>query len=148
MHNGHVEIAEIAASLFDEVVMAAMVNPQKSNPLFTLEERQSMLEESLSHLENVRVLVFAELVVNVVKKEKLDAIVKGLRAVSDFESELQMAQINKQISNVETIFLPCTTGSSFISSRFIREIVIYGGDVSQLVPGPAAKRLAEKFVDK
>lgn len=143
VHNGHVEIVELASNLFDEVVVAAMRNPQKGEPLFGFDEREAMLNESLEFLPNVKVVMFAELVVDLVKREKLDLIIKGLRAVSDFESELQMARINKQISGVETIFLPSTSESSFIASRYIREIARFKGDVSGLVPEPVAKRLKE-----
>ena len=144
VHNGHVEIIATAARLFDEVVVAAMVNPQKGEPLFNLDDRESMLRESLACLHNVRVVMFSELVVDLVQREQLDVIIKGLRAVSDFESELQMAQTNREISGIETIFLPSTSGSSFIASKFIRDIARFGGDVSSMVPEIVAKRLKDK----
>ena len=144
VHNGHVEIVETASRLFNEVVVAAMRNPQKGQPLFGLKEREEMLNESLVYLDNVRVVMFSELVVDLAKREKADFIIKGLRAVSDFESELQMAQTNKEISGMETIFLPSTSGSSFIASKFIRDIARFGGDVGKMVPEPVAKRLEQK----
>ena len=94
VHNGHVELVETAAKLFDEVVVAAMRNPGKGEPFFTFDERHDMLIECFAHLENVRTTMFAELVVDLARREGVDFIVKGLRVVSDFESELQMAQTN------------------------------------------------------
>lgn len=143
VHNGHLEIVDFAARHFDEVIVAAMRNPQKGEPLFSYEERHDMLEECFVDLPNVRVTMFAELVVELAKKEKTNLIIKGLRAVSDFESELQMAQTNKTISGVETIFIPSTSSSSFIASKLIREIAFFGGDVSSMVPGNVNKHLLE-----
>ena len=144
VHNGHLEIVEFAARHFDEVVVAAMCNPQKGEPLFSFEERREMLEECFVSYENVRVTMFAELVVSLAHRENIDFIIKGLRAVSDFENELQMAQTNKTISGVETIFIPCTSSSSFVASKLIREIAHFGGDVASMVPEAASKRLREK----
>jgi pantetheine-phosphate adenylyltransferase len=144
LHNGHVEIIEMASKLFDRVVVAAMRNPQKGEPLFTFDEREAMIEESTSHLRNVEVTMFASLVVDLASEAKVDFIVKGLRAVSDFESELQMAQMNHAISGVHTVFLPTASKSSFIASKLIREIVRFGGDVSSMVPEPVLKRLIDK----
>lgn len=145
VHNGHVEIVETAAHLFDEVIVAAMRNPQKGEPLFDLDEREAMLEECFGHLDNVRTVMFAELVVTLAEREGADVIVKGLRAVSDFEAELQMAQTNKAVSGIETVFLPSTSSSSFIASKYIRDIARFGGDVSSMVPEPVAKRLVERY---
>jgi pantetheine-phosphate adenylyltransferase len=145
IHNGHLEIVETAAKLFDEVVVAAVRNPQKGEPLFTLEERKELLEECLGHLDNVRLTVFSSLVVDLAKEEGADFIVKGLRAVSDFESELQMAQMNHEISGVDTMFIPSASTHSFLASKLIREIARFGGDVGGTVPAPVAKRLQEKY---
>lgn len=145
IHNGHLEIVETAAKLFDEVVVAAVRNPQKGQPLFTLEERQELLEETLGHLDNVRLTVFSSLVVDLARAEGADFIVKGLRAVSDFESELQMAQMNHEISGVDTLFIPSASSHSFLASKLIREIARFGGDVGATVPEPVAKRLQEKY---
>jgi pantetheine-phosphate adenylyltransferase len=145
IHNGHLEIIERAAGLFDEVVVATMRNPQKSDALFSLEERKAMLEESLAHLANVRIVLMETLVVNVARDVSASAIVKGLRAVSDFESEMQMAQMNEQLSGIETIFVMTGPTHSFLGSRLIREVVRYGGDVSALVPEPVNRRLKERF---
>ncbi len=145
IHNGHLEIIGTAARLFDEVVVAAMRNPQKGEPLFTLEERREMLDESVAHFGNVRVTMFASLVVDLAREEGADFIVKGLRAVSDFESELQMAQMNQKISGVDTLFIPSASGNSFLASKLLREITRFGGDVSSMVPPPVARRLQEKY---
>lgn len=141
VHNGHLEVAEMASKLFDEVVVAAMRNPEKGEPLFEAETRRAMLEESFSHLSNLRVTIFAELVVTLAQREQVNFIVKGLRAVSDFESELQMAQTNKALAGVDTVFLPSTSASSFIASKFIRQIARLGGDVTSMVPPPVARRV-------
>ena len=145
VHNGHLEVIERASRLFDEVVVAALRNPQKSEALFDLDERQEMLEESLAHLVNVRIVSVSTLVVNVAQDVGASVIVKGLRAVSDFENELQMAQMNKQLSGVETLFLPTSSAHSFIASRLLREVARFGGDVTAFVPKVVAARLQEKF---
>jgi pantetheine-phosphate adenylyltransferase len=144
-HKGHKEIVERAARIFDKVVVAALRNPQKSEALFSLEERRDMIAESLSSLPNVEIVSVATLVVTVAREVGADVIVRGLRAVSDFESELQMAQMNYQLSGIETVFIPTGAEFSFISSRLVKEVARYGGDVSAFVPEPVAKRLAEKF---
>ncbi len=145
IHNGHLEIIATASRLFDEVVVAAMRNPQKGEPLFSLEERREMLEESVAPLGNVTVTMFASLVVDLARELEADFIVKGLRAVSDFESELQMAQMNKRVSGVDTLFIPSASGNSFLASKLLREITKFGGDVHEMVPAPVARRLQEKY---
>ncbi len=145
VHNGHVEIVETAAGLFDEVIVAAMRNPSKSAPLLSLEEREQVLKETFEDLPNVRITMFSSLVVDLAQEMEADFIVKGLRAVSDFESELQMAQMNKAISGVHTLFIPSASSRSFLASRLIREIAKYGGDVSSMVPEPALRLLREKY---
>jgi len=148
VHNGHLEVVERAARLFDEVVVAALRNPQKSEALFDLDERREMLEASLAHLVNVRIVSVSTLVVDVAADVGATAIVKGLRAVSDFENELQMAQMNKQLSGVETLFIPTSSAHSFIASRLLREVARFGGDVTAFVPKAVAERLEEKFADE
>jgi pantetheine-phosphate adenylyltransferase len=145
IHNGHLEIIETASRLFDQVVVAAMRNPQKGQTLFSLDERRAMLEESVEHLDNVQVTMFSSLVVDLAREIEADFIVKGLRAVSDFESELQMAHMNHKISGVDTLFIPSASGSSFLASKLIREITRFGGDVTAMVPDPVAKRLQERL---
>ena len=144
-HNGHLEVVERASRLFDEVVVAALRNPQKGEPLFSIDERTEMLEESLAHLGSVKIVGVATLVVNVAAEVGASAIVRGLRAVSDFENELQMAQMNRQLSGVETIFIPTSAPYSFIASRLLREVARFGGDVSSFVPKAVALRFEAKF---
>jgi pantetheine-phosphate adenylyltransferase len=145
LHNGHFEIVERAGRLFDQVVVAAVRNPQKAEPLFTLAEREEMLREVFDDLANVRIVSVSKLVVDVARDVGATAIVKGLRAVTDFENELQMAQMNRQLSGIETLFIPTRATSSFVASRLLREVAKYGGDVSAFVPRVVATRLAEKF---
>ena len=145
IHNGHVELAETAAGLFDEVVVAALANPSKGDGLFDLESRMSLIQESLEHLSNVEVTKFDGLVVDLAIEVGADFIVKGLRAVSDFEAELQMAQMNAALSGVQTLFLPSASRSSFLASRLIREVVRLGGDVGPMVPPPVRQRLEGKL---
>jgi pantetheine-phosphate adenylyltransferase len=144
-HNGHRELVETAAYLFDHVVVAAMRNPQKGESLFTLDERKAMIEESLAHVDNIEVVQFSKLVVDVAKDVGADFIVKGLRAVSDFESEMAQAQVNLNVSGVHTVFLPSASASSAIASKYIRDIARFGGDVSSMVPKPVAARIRERF---
>jgi pantetheine-phosphate adenylyltransferase len=144
-HNGHLEVVERASLIFDEIVVAAIRNPQKSEALFDLDERRDMIAESLAHVKNVRIVSISTLLVNVARDVNATAIVKGLRAISDFESEMQMAQMNRSLSGVETLFLPSSSTYSFIASRLLREVARYGGDVSPFVPAAVAKRLIGKF---
>ena len=144
-HNGHLEVVERAGHLFDEVIVAVLRNPQKAEPLFSLAEREDMLEEVVSHIDNVRIASVSTLVVNVARDLGATAIVRGLRAVSDFENELQMAQMNRQLSGIDTLFIPTSSKTSFFASRLLREVARYGGDVSPFVPDAVAVRLKEKF---
>lgn len=145
VHNGHIDVVETAARLFDEVVVAAMRNPGKAAPLFDFEERESLLNEVFSHLPGVRTVLFSGLVVDLAQSLEVDFILKGLRQVSDFESELLMAQTNKAVSGIETLFLPTDPSNSFISSKYIREIARFGGKVDTMVPPVVLARLHTKF---
>ncbi len=145
IHTGHLELIEVASRLFDDVVVAAIANPQKGAGMFDLAERQAMIGESVAHLTNVTITSFNSLVVDLARDLGVDFIVKGLRAVSDFESELQQAQTNLAISGVHTVFLPSATTHSFVASRLIREVARLGGDVTSMVPPPVAARLSERF---
>ena len=145
IHAGHLELIEVASRLFDEVVVAAINNPQKGSGLFDLADRQAMIQESVAHLPNVTITSFASLVVDLARELEVDFIVKGLRAVSDFESELQQAQTNLAIAGVHTVFLPSATTHSFVASRLIREVARLGGDVTSMVPPSVARRLADRF---
>jgi len=142
-HNGHLEVAERASKLFDALVVAVVRNPQKGEPLFDASQREVMIAESLAHLESVRIVSMSTLVVDVAREVGATVIVRGLRAISDFESELQMAQMNQHLSGIETLFLPTSSTYSFVASRLIREVVRFGGDVSEFVPPPVARRLKE-----
>ena len=142
VHNGHVEMVETSARLFDEVVVAALINPSKGDGLFDLDERMGLLDYCFDHLPNVSTTSFDGLVVDLAREVGADFIIKGLRAVSDFESELQMAQMNSAISGVETLFLPTASRRSFLASRLIREVARLGGDVSPMVPASVSSRLA------
>ena len=144
VHNGHIEIITTASGLFDEVIVAAMRNPQKGGGHFDLETRQAMIRESGEHLGNVEVTMFSSLVVDLATELGADFIIKGLRAVSDFENELQMAQMNNAVSGVHTLFIPSASRSSFLASKFIREIAEFGGDVSSMVPESVATRIKER----
>lgn len=145
IHNGHLEVIERASALFDRVVVAAMRNPQKAAVLFSLEERKNLIAEVVSHLNNVELVSLSTLVVNLATEIGASVIVRGLRAVSDFENELQMAQMNRQLSGIDTIFIPTSSEYSFVASRLLREVASFGGDISALVPAPIAKAIAMKF---
>ncbi|MDQ3147021.1 MAG: pantetheine-phosphate adenylyltransferase [Actinomycetota bacterium] len=144
-HNGHRELVETAAYLFEEVVVAAMRNPQKGAPLFDIEERRQIIAESLAHLDNVRITQFSKLVVDLAREVGADFIIKGLRAPSDFESEMAQAQMNLAVSGVHTLFLPSASANSYVASKFVREIARFGGDVTAMVPEAVSKRLKDKF---
>ena len=142
---GHLDIVERTARYFDQVIVAVIRNPQKSEPLFTLDERQEMLREVTAHLSNVRVDSFKGLLVDFAKQHGADAIVKGLRAVSDFDYELQMAQMNQRLTSIDTFFISTNPEYSFLASSLVREVARYGGDVSSMVPPIVAKRLEDRF---
>jgi pantetheine-phosphate adenylyltransferase len=145
LHNGHLDVIEVAARHFDEVVVATVRNPQKTGGLFDLEERQAMILESVAHLGNVTVTSFNNLTVDLAREIGADFIVKGLRVVADFESELMMARMNKAVSGIDTLFIPAGASNSFLASNLLREIARFGGDVADMVPEPVAKRLTEKY---
>ena len=143
--NGHLDVIERARNLFDEVVVAVARNVEKE-PLFTLQERLDLLQEGLGKIERVRVSQFDGLLVKFAVAEKANAVIRGLRAVSDFEFEFQMALMNRKLeSSVETIFLMPKEEYTYLSSRLVKEIARLGGDVSKFVPACAAKALGQKF---
>jgi pantetheine-phosphate adenylyltransferase len=144
---GHIDIFERASAQFDEVVVAVLVNPSKGG-MFSLDERIAMVTESTEHLPNLRVESGEGLVVDFVKSRGLTAIVKGLRTGTDFEYELQMAQMNKHIAGVDTFFVATTPQYSFVSSSLAKEVATFGGDVSALLPEPVNRRLREKLRDR
>jgi pantetheine-phosphate adenylyltransferase len=144
--NGHLDILERAAVLFDEVVVAVLVNKSKKG-LFTVEERMELLAESVAHLGNVRIDSWHGLLVDYCRQHDIQVIVKGLRAVSDFDYELQMAQMNQQLTGVETLFMPTKPLNSFLSSSLVKEVATYGGDVAHLLPPTVHRRLVERLAE-
>ena len=141
---GHIDIIERTARHFDDVIIAVIRNPQKSQSLFSLEERQQMLKESTAHLSNIRIEFFKGLLVDFARDHGANAIVKGLRAVSDFDYELQMAQMNQQLTGIDTFFISTSPQYSFLSSSLVREVARFGGDVSSFVHPAVAARLKAK----
>jgi pantetheine-phosphate adenylyltransferase len=141
---GHIDVFERAAAQFDEVVVAILVNQTKKG-MFDLDERIAMIEEATTHLPNLRVESGEGLVVDFVTARGMTAIVKGLRTDTDFEYELQMAQMNKHIAGVDTFFVATAPRYSFVSSSLAKEVAILGGNVSELLPEPVNRRLAEKL---
>lgn len=144
-HNGHRELVETAAYLFDEVVVAAIRNPGKGDMLFTLDEREEIIREALAHLDNVRVMHLSKLVVDVAREVGANFIIKGLRGTTDFDSEMTQAQVNLSVSGVHTLFIPSASVNSFVASKYVREIARFGGDVSTMVPEGVVRRLKEKY---
>ncbi len=145
---GHLDIIERTSRHFDVVIVAVIRNPQKTQSLFSLEERQQMLKEGTAHLPNIRIEFFKGLLVEFAKQHGAEAIVKGLRAVSDFDYELQMAQMNQQLSGIDTFFISTSPQYSFLSSSLVREVARFGGDVSGMVPPKVAKRLTESWAER
>ncbi|CAB4750173.1 unannotated protein [freshwater metagenome] len=144
---GHLDIIERASSIFDEVVIAVMVNQTKKT-LFTVEERIEMTKEVTAKYPNVKVDSWSGLLVDYCKKNDLSIIVKGLRAVTDFDYELQMSQVNLQLQGVETLFLSTAPAHSFLSSSLVKEIASYGGDVSSYIPATLLERLKDRLAGK
>jgi pantetheine-phosphate adenylyltransferase len=142
--NGHLDIIERAAQRFDALIVGVLDNPAKQ-PLFGAEERVSLLKEVTQDLPNVEVDAFTGLLVEYAKRRGADVVVKGLRAVTDFEYEIQMAQMNHSLGGVETLFMTTAPRWSFLSSSLVREVARFGGDVGELVPAIVADRLRERF---
>jgi pantetheine-phosphate adenylyltransferase len=141
--NGHLDIIGRTAHLYDEVVVAVFVNQSKSS-LFTVAERREMLQEVTAPYGNVHIDTFEGLVVDYCRSHDIPVIVKGLRAVSDFDYELQMAQMNRGLAGVDTLFMPTNPEYSFLASSLVKEIAKWGGDVSELVPANVMKLLIER----
>jgi pantetheine-phosphate adenylyltransferase len=143
--NGHVDVITRAARLAGRLIVAVLNNTSKQ-PLFSVEDRIAMLREVTSNIANVEVDCFSGLLVDYAGERSADAIIRGIRALSDYESELQMALINRRLRpETETLFLMASEEFSFLSSRMIKEVITLGGDVSQFVPAPVAARLQEKL---
>jgi pantetheine-phosphate adenylyltransferase len=141
--NGHLDIVARAATVFDRVVVAVLINPAKQ-PLFSLEERVAMLKEATVAMPAVEIDAFTGLLVDYARAHDVTAIVKGLRAVSDFDYELQMAQMNYRLAGVETMFMTTNPTWSYLSSSLVKDVARNGGDVGGLVPDFVAARLRER----
>ena len=143
--NGHVDVIERAARYFDSVVVAVIANPSKA-PLFSLDERSEMLRAALTHVTNVEIESFDGLLVDFARQRDIGLVVKGLRAVSDFEYELQMAQMNTALApGLDTMFVTAKPAWAFLSSSLVKEVARYGGAIETLVPPGVATALADKF---
>ena len=142
---GHVEIIKRAAKMFDRVIVAVLINSAKK-PCFSTDERLDMLRFALGSINNVEIASFEGLLANYCKERKADAVIRGLRAVTDFEYEFQMALTNKKLNpNLETIFLTADSDSMYLSSSMVREVASMGGDISNFVPACVCEKIAEHF---
>ncbi len=141
---GHLDIIDRASKLFDEVVIAVLVNKTKTTT-FTVAERIEMIKESTDKYPNVKVDSWSGLLVEYCKANQIDAIIKGLRAVTDFDYELQMSQINLQLKGIETLFMSTAPSHSFLSSSIVKEVASHGGDVSSYLPKPVLERLSKRL---
>lgn len=144
--NGHLDIIVRGAKLYDEIVVAVLVNQSKAG-LFTIDERMEMLREATAAVPNVVVTSFRGLLVDFCRANDISVVIKGLRAVSDFDYELQMAQMNLGLADVETLFMVTNPLYSFLSSSLVKEVAKWGGDVSPHVPEPVTSRLAKRLAD-
>lgn len=143
--NGHLDIVKRASKLYDEVIVGVLVNTTKKG-LFSIEERVSFIENEIKNLPNVRVESFVGLLVDYCKKNNISVIIRGLRALSDYEYEMQIAQMNRILDeNIETVFLMSNTKYSFISSSIVKEVVRFGGNIDSIVPQVVLNKLNEKY---
>ncbi|WP_062984720.1 pantetheine-phosphate adenylyltransferase [Nocardia anaemiae] len=145
--NGHIDVFARAAAQFDEIVVTVMINPKKQG-MFSVQERMEMLREATADLPNVRVESWQGLLVDFAKQEGIGAIVKGLRDATDFGYELQMAQMNKKLSGVDTFFIATNPTFSFLSSSLVKEVAAYGGDVTDMLPPAVHKRLLDRLAER
>ena len=148
--NGHVDIITRAAAKFEKVVVGVVNNPvRKSKTLFTADERRDLIQQATAHLENVQVEIFSTLLVEFARDQGASAILKGLRAISDFEYEFEMAQLNRKLDpEIESLYVIASPHYSFLSSTGVKEMATFGGDVSDLVPEPVSRALAERLRDR
>ncbi|MBI4608734.1 MAG: pantetheine-phosphate adenylyltransferase [Candidatus Rokubacteria bacterium] len=148
VHNGHLDLIERSLRIFDELILAVVANPAKE-PLFSIKERLDMLDESTAGLGNLRITSFDGLLIDLVAHERADCVIRGIRAISDFEYEFQMALMNRKLrDSVETVFMMPHEKYTYISSRLIKEVASYGAAVAGLVPSSVETRLKEKFARK
>jgi pantetheine-phosphate adenylyltransferase len=145
--NGHLDVIGRAARVFDKVVVGVVNNPvRKEKTLFTAEERKKFIEDATAELGNVEVGIMSNLLVQFAREQGATAIIKGLRAISDFEYEFEMNQLNRKLAaEIESMYIFASANYSFLSSTGVKEIATFGGDVGDLVPGPVAKALAERL---
>lgn len=143
--NGHLDIIARASQLFEKVVVAVLIN-EKKHPIFTLDERVEMLKKSTKHIPNVEVISFSGLLAEFMKENNYTVIIKGLRAVSDFEYEFQMALTNRALyDKIETVFIPCSSEFMFLSSSIVKEVAKYNGDLDALVPKELVPQIKHRF---
>jgi len=145
IHNGHLDLIERSLRIFDELIVAVGANPSKE-PLFTVKERLELIDEATAKMTRIRIMSFEGLIIDLVEREQADCIVRGLRAVSDFEYEFQMALMNRKLRHtVETVFMMPHERYTYISSRLIKEVASLGALVTGMVPPVVEERLAQKF---
>jgi pantetheine-phosphate adenylyltransferase len=145
MHNGHLDLIERSLRIFDELIVAVVANPSKQ-PLFEVKERLEMIDEATAGMGRMRITSFDGLLIDLAHREQADCIVRGIRAVSDFEYEFQMALMNRKLRHtVETVFMMPHERYTYIASRLIKEVASLGAPVTGLVPPPVEERLAQKF---
>ncbi|MEK6664947.1 MAG: pantetheine-phosphate adenylyltransferase [candidate division NC10 bacterium] len=148
IHNGHLDLIQRSLRIFDELIIAVVANPAKE-PLFPVNVRLEMIDEATGGLSNIRITSFDGLLIDLVARERADVIVRGIRAVSDFEYEFQMALMNRKLRDtVETVFMMPHERYTYISSRLIKEVASFGASVTGMVPPLVEKRLAERFAKK
>ena len=143
--NGHLDITHRGATIFDELIVAVLINAEKQ-PMFSVEERQMMAREAVVHLPNVRVMAFGGLLADFMRRERSRVILRGLRALSDFEYEFQLAQMNKQLApEIETFFMVTDAKYSYLSSRSVKEVFKFGGAIQEFVPPGVFRRMRERI---
>ena len=148
IHNGHVDLIQRSLRIFDELIIAVVANPAKE-PLFSVNVRLEMIDEATGGLSNIRITSFDGLLIDLVARERADVIVRGIRAVSDFEYEFQMALMNRKLRDtVETVFMMPHEKYTYIASRLIKEVASFGASVTGMVPPLVEKRLVERFAKK
>jgi len=144
--NGHLDVVERALGIFDHLIVAVAANPEKRQPLFSVQERMELISASLQGRDRVEVTSYTGLTVEFARSRRASTLVKGLRAYSDFDAELQQALMNRKLApDVHTVFLMSSFAHIYVSSSILKDIASYGGNVADLVPGPVAKALKEKY---
>lgn len=147
--NGHLDIIKRSADIFDKIIVGVLENPEKKNSLFTIEERVELIDKVIKDLPNIEVKSFRGLVVEFMKEVNAEVIIKGLRAVSDFEYEIQMAQMNNKLNtSIETLFMATSNNYSFLSSSLIKQVAMHGGNIEEFVPKEIIDDICTKFKKK